>query len=80
MLEASLNLRVDAPGRKDGAEDLEAADVHALRINICRLAKPNAKAGGGKGRLDWEPCVETPRARLGTPRADSVRIVEHAPV
>ena len=50
---SAINLRVDAPGREDCAEKLEAADVHALnQINICRLDKPNAKAGGGKGRLD----------------------------
>ena len=40
---SAINLRVDAPGRKDGAEQLEAADVHALMSHIS-IGKPNAKA------------------------------------
>ena len=36
-------LLVDAPGRKDRAEEIEAADVHALMSHIS-IGKPNAKA------------------------------------
>ena len=41
-------LLVDAPGRKDRAEEIEAADVHALMLEglICTFGKPNAKARG----------------------------------
>ena len=52
---SAINLRVDAPGRKDGAEELEAADVHALMSeSMGNIGKPDAKARGRKGRLDWE--------------------------
>ena len=44
------------------------------------IGKPDAKARGGKGRLDWEHSVGTPPASWERPRADSVRIVEHVPV
>ena len=44
------------------------------------IGKPDAKARRGKGRLDWEHSVGTPPASWERPRADSVRIVEHAPV
>ena len=78
---SAINLRVDAPGRKDGAEELEAADVHALMSeSMGNIGKPDAKARGRKGRLDWEHSVGTPPASWERPRADSVRIVEHAPV
>ena len=78
---SAINLRVDAPGRKDRAEELEAADVHALMSeSMGNIGKPDAKARGRKGRLDWEHSVGTPPASWERPRADSVRIVEHAPV
>ena len=44
-------LHVDAPGREDCAEQVEAADVHALMLEglICTFGKPNAKARGAEG-------------------------------
>mgnify|MGYP004266308057 CR=1 FL=1 len=50
---SAINLRVDAPRRKDGAEELESADVHALMSeSMGNIGKPDAKARGRKGRLD----------------------------
>ena len=86
LAEVLPQLHVDAPGRKDGAEELEAADVHARLISgDVERGKPDAEARGGKGLPDLEQCVGTPKqvrvSRMRTrPRADSVRVVEHAPV